>query len=880
MKVKQILFTFSSTAVTNGWSDGITLTANTTENIQFVRLTKDAGMNVDFGDVRFIIDPDGTGSELLFLDYELLTSDVTYLYYKVAHPNYFSTPSAVFYAIWGNPDATSESNPYRTSLSGGWLYNDGSRGINFDVVNVLGGYDKLLAGPGDASTEKNWPAICQDPNDKLKLFLIYKDDANNAHSGTATSKVSLIKSTDGGVTWGSPITVADPAAADIGATNAVITSVYDGATLVLIVVFAYIDFTSFIPRTYATRSIDGGDTWSAPSQVGPDRWINVGGQAITLSDGVTCLFGSHQDGDDTAGEWRATIIRTIDYGITFDYIEIPSPTNTKLNETAMVELKDSDTREYFDPPVVRLIHRNEDATTYNHQYKSDLTGSPTMSVTTAVENDWFDSQGKESRFTATRLLNGRIIFAGGDQVGKMLYSDDECQSFHPFPYDILRTSIYSARRNYLVMAEVGENGELFMAWASNKLTDGSDLYGNFFDGYNMSLRAVANATLTDSRTRPFDLNPGIRVNGSLVAGYRTTSVTSNSIPTSHPTQVTFTVAAGLSYVAGQSVLCNRTSTTFFLGTVNSYSGTTLVVDSTSNTGTGTSASWVIDLQSNLLSDQALVSGWSRNGKVSPFKTKFTAKLPVLGWVGIKKDEVRALAVVTISNAGSTGDIIRIKWAKTSTYSGSIAGLGIVAQHTVQSGDAISDVVAGLVASANLIGVCPVSTSDATTLTLRAPRGNGATINGIALTITATGTVAGSSGNFASGASAEGVTSIQNVLNFNHSSNNAVIEQANDGFTSSLTAPKDSYNEYVIDWDTTLITMTVNSTSVTKTSVQGSGICDFDGMPQLYTSTSNTFPQGYVEITKIVTEPLDQTIPTEGATISGSWTERSDGRGIQ
>jgi len=75
--------------------------------------------------------------------------------------------------------------------------------------------------------------------------------------------------------------------------------------------------------------------------------------------------------------------------------------------------------------------------------------------------------------------------------------------------------------------------------------------------------------------------------------YRTISTTSHSIvPTG---TLTFTVDAGLAYTALQDVSIVYDTSNHMHGEVVSYSGTTLVVDIQHKTGSGTYASWVINL---------------------------------------------------------------------------------------------------------------------------------------------------------------------------------------------------------------------------------------------------------------------------------------------
>ena len=79
---------------------------------------------------------------------------------------------------------------------------------------------------------------------------------------------------------------------------------------------------------------------------------------------------------------------------------------------------------------------------------------------------------------------------------------------------------------------------------------------------------------------------------SLADRYSTTSVTSNTISNGAKT---FTVDANLAYIPLQEVLIVYNPSNHMHATVTSYSGTTLVVDVKSHTGSLTYTSWVINL---------------------------------------------------------------------------------------------------------------------------------------------------------------------------------------------------------------------------------------------------------------------------------------------
>jgi len=103
------------------------------------------------------------------------------------------------------------------------------------------------------------------------------------------------------------------------------------------------------------------------------------------------------------------------------------------------------------------------------------------------------------------------------------------------------------------------------------------------------------------------------------------------------------------------------------------------------------------------------------------------------------DETRATATVTVTNAGTVGNSITLK-----------IGNETIATYTVQAGDIISNVIAGLVASISSIRLCDVVSSTTNQVTFYAPRGYADILNGLPATVVVAGTVAGTSSNFTGG----------------------------------------------------------------------------------------------------------------------------------
>lgn len=936
------------------WNGGtISFETQVSDRLQYVVVDKQPSMNADYSDLRFCINPNGTSAEKLFLQYWIETFDSNSAGIWVGFSEALGV-GETFTLVFGNSSAQPKSSGYQAFDAGGYYFNDFSRGIDYDIINILGGYDRLLS--GDPNGEETWPGGWQNPDDPLHCGVVYKRQDTNLHAGNPTTRTAMRITTDGWDTWGDEFVIDDPGAAynctstssvaiptthptqrtfetqaglpwvagnlgqarasdtqyfdftvvsysgttlvvnstahsgtgtfaswvisdRIGATNATITAVkMPNGVVRLIMINSHVDFSisTGSSRAGTKYSDDFGQTWSDWEQR-IDEWANVGGQAITMDNGY-CLLSAHQNvGFDGRTQAVDLVFLTRDYGVTWTTYPL-TLAGVQLDEMGMFQMKDTTTWGWTNQ--VKLIMRNEE--TPFHYYTTTLTiDESSISNSSIVENGFYVDE--VSRVTLTWCDN-RVFGAFGDAREQMVYSEDSGDTWHPVPYDTLLTGAYSARRVYTIMYYLG-NGKTVKIWSNNKLTGGADLYINYWDSKLMALHAVATATLTDQRTRPFDLEPGLRINGSLVPGYRSTSTSSISIPTGAGQQRTIFISPGLLWTAGQTGTCVNTSVLRFTFTCISYNSTTgeFVMEWLTNTNTGTFASWTVDLGSvndtgNLLSNQAFVSTWNRNGKLNSFRIQLRNRIPSTGNFGVAKDETRALAVVTISNAGSAGNVITLKWSTTSSYGGLFTGLGKVASYTVQSGDNIAAVVSGLVASANSIGICPVSTSDGTTLTLRAPRGETTNINGRALTVVTTGTVAGSSGNFSGGTAADSVTAFQNEILF--SANTTIfIEQANDGSSQAMSLSPNNYHDYEIIWENNLVTAIGDATTRTKGPATGNGIPDWDGRIQLFITTSVADPTGYLESTKLITKPVADVTADFLSTGSGSFQENSIGNGF-
>jgi hypothetical protein len=149
-------------------------------------------------------------------------------------------------------------------------------------------------------------------------------------------------------------------------------------------------------------------------------------------------------------------------------------------------------------------------------------------------------------------------------------------------YNFLYNNTYAAT----IFTDGTDNYHRYFDIANDRIvvTDLSTLAVSYIGGGVASVAAGTNITVTGTATNP--------IINSLADRYSTSSVTSNTISNGAKT---FTVDANLAYIPLQEVLIVNDPTHHMHATVTSYSGTTLVVNVTSHTGTGTFTSWVLNL---------------------------------------------------------------------------------------------------------------------------------------------------------------------------------------------------------------------------------------------------------------------------------------------
>lgn len=170
--------------------------------------------------------------------------------------------------------------------------------------------------------------------------------------------------------------------------------------------------------------------------------------------------------------------------------------------------------------------------------------------------------------------------------------------------------------------------------------------------------------------------------------YKTTSTTSHTIVSTG--NLTFTVDSWLAYTALQDVIIVHDSSNHMHGQVVSYSGTTLVVDIQKKTGSGTYASWDINLDS--IDSQAI--WWQITGTLSNQTDLQTALDSKIDWT------LTATRIPFAQDSNTLEDDANLVFDKTNDRLGVQVTPQVPVHWVSETGATINNVVTG---SVSLVG---------------------------------------------------------------------------------------------------------------------------------------------------------------------------------
>lgn len=183
------------------------------------------------------------------------------------------------------------------------------------------GYDTLLVNT-DGTNRPYFPGITKAANGDLLAVYYW----NSVHVGTSKGIIRMVRSTDDGASWGTPVTLVDWRAQDLDVRDPHINKMSDGTLVLSFFSYRYNDPTGVLKGSHFAKSTDGGATWSTPVTVSTAHATS--GTVIEGANGeyIFPMYG----GDDSY------VKKSADGGVTWgSLITVASSASEVFNETTL-----------------------------------------------------------------------------------------------------------------------------------------------------------------------------------------------------------------------------------------------------------------------------------------------------------------------------------------------------------------------------------------------------------------------------------------------------------------------------------------------------------------------------------------------------------------
>lgn len=349
---------YSGSGVVPGWNRSALITAQSNQSLLYVPVVTQTGMKVDYSDLRFVLNPNGTSVEKLYLPYVIESSNGSGAYVKVGFPHNKSVGNT-FYMLYGNQNANSLSNGRVAYGVGGWFYNRLDQPVQYSV-NKYYSYDYAL---DDDATYQHAPSPHKSPYTGQVAYT-YKRSELTEHGAAEGAKIMFKKRTgvdsNGYPTFTTPVIAFDNKRTLFPAINANVTTVtnssgvarfnYSGGATVY-TVGAYLNNTGFTNPSY------NGDFIISASGAGyyELRQMEVNGGAplnYSIGDAGSSQAVIYQVGINNNFMWTSATTGIILIDVNLIGSNTAQYTSVDLRRVNIIRVSNIDTTPVFTAPVL------------------------------------------------------------------------------------------------------------------------------------------------------------------------------------------------------------------------------------------------------------------------------------------------------------------------------------------------------------------------------------------------------------------------------------------------------------------------------------------------------------------------------------------------